>query len=161
VTRIKSKAPDMVFWTAYYADGALLIKQLRQFGYRKAIAVGDGSNSPKLMEIAGRAAEGVFCFSNPIAEYLPGAKKFTADYKAAFKQNPGPYSALAYDGMHLLADAIKRAGKTDKPAIIKRLKATKGFKGIAGKIEFTPENTLAYSNFVVLVVKGGKWAVHK
>ncbi len=161
VTRIKSKAPDMVFWTAYYADGALLIKQLRQFGYGKAIAVGDGSNSPKLMEIAGRAAEGVYCFSNPIVDYLPAAKAFDAAYKKMFKQNPGPYSALAYDGTYLLADAIKRAGSTDSAAIIKALNETKGFKGIAGPILFTPEHTLARSNFVTLIVKGGKWALYK
>ena len=161
VTRIKSKAPDMVFWTAYYADGALLIKQLRQFGYGKAIAVGDGSNSPKLMEIAGRAAEGVFCFSNPTVDYLPEAKAFDAAYQKMFKQKPGPYSALSYDGTYLLADAIKRAGSTDSKAIIKALNETKDFKGIAGPIMFTPEHTLARSNFVTLVVKGGKWALHK
>jgi branched-chain amino acid transport system substrate-binding protein len=46
VTRIKSKAPDMVFWTAYYADGALLIKQLRQFGYGKAIAWATAPTAP-------------------------------------------------------------------------------------------------------------------
>jgi branched-chain amino acid transport system substrate-binding protein len=39
VTRLKSKTPDAVFWTAYYADGALVIKQLRQSGYMKLIAV--------------------------------------------------------------------------------------------------------------------------
>ncbi len=45
MARLKSKAPDAVFWTAYYADGALVIKQLRQGGFSKLIAVGDGSNS--------------------------------------------------------------------------------------------------------------------
>ena len=53
VTTLKSKNPDAIFWTAYYAEGALLIKQLRQAGYRGTIAIGDGSNSPKLIEIAG------------------------------------------------------------------------------------------------------------
>ncbi|MDM8522784.1 branched-chain amino acid ABC transporter substrate-binding protein [Desulfococcaceae bacterium HSG8] len=161
VTSIKSKAPDVVFWTAYYADGALVIKQLRQGGYTKQIAVGDGSNSPKLMEIAGKAAEGVFCFSNPTVEYLPAAKAFSGDYKKSFKQDPGPYSALAYDGIYLMADAMKRAGSADKKAIMAALKATKDFKGIAGSISFTPENTLAISNFVVLVAKGAKWDLYK
>ena len=161
VTRIKSKAPDAVFWTAYYADGALVIKQLRQAGFMKTIAVGDGSNSPKLMEIAGKAAEGVFCFSNPIVEYLPAAKAFGENYTKKFKADPGPYSALAYDGMYLMADAIKRAGSTDKAAIIKALKETKEFQGIAGPISFTDQNTLARSNFVVLIAKGGQWALYK
>ena len=161
VTRIKSKAPDAVFWTAYYADGSLVIKQLRQGGYRNLIAVGDGSNSPKLLEIAGKAAEGVFCFSNPTVEYLPEAKEFHANYKATYNQDPDAYAALSYDGMKLLADAIKRAGSTDSAAIIKELAATKDFTGIAGPISFTDKNTLARSNFVTLVAKGGKWALYK
>jgi branched-chain amino acid transport system substrate-binding protein len=161
VTSIKSKNADAVFWTAYYADGALLIKQLRQSGYRGMIAVGDGSNSPKLMEIAGPAAEGVFCFSNPTVEYLPAAKAFADNYKKQFNQDPGPYSALSYDGMNLLANAIMEAGGTDRKAIMVALAATKDFQGIAGPISFTPENTLARSNFVILVAKGPKWELYR
>jgi branched-chain amino acid transport system substrate-binding protein len=157
VTRIKSKAPDAVFWTAYYADGALLIKQLRQAGYRNLIAVGDGSNSPKLLEIAGKAAEGVYCFSNPTVDYLPAAKDFHANYKKTFNQEPDAYAALAYDGMKLMADAINRAGSTDKDAIIKALGETTSFTGIAGPVSFTDKNTLARSNFVTLIAKDGKW----
>jgi branched-chain amino acid transport system substrate-binding protein len=159
VTRIKSKAPDAIFWTAYYADGAMVIKQLRQAGYRKIIAVGDGSNSPKLLEIAGKASEGVYCFSNPTVEYLPAAKTFGENYKAAYKQDPDAYAALAYDGMKLMADAITRAGSTDKAAIKKALIETKNFEGIAGPIAFTKENTLAKSNFVTLIAKKGKWVL--
>ena len=161
VTRLKSKGPDAVFWTAYYADGAQIIKQLRQGGYSKMIAVGDGSNSSKLMEIAGKAAEGVYCFSNPTLEYLPGAKAFGDSYKKKFNQEPGPYSALAYDGMNLLADAIKRAGTPDRAAILKALKETREFQGIAGPISFKPDNTLARSNFVVLIAKGNNWTLYK
>lgn len=161
VTRVKSNAPDAVFWTAYYADGAMVIKQLRQGGFRKLIAVGDGSNSPKLLEIAGKAAEGVYCFSNPTVEYLPAAKDFHANYKATYNLDPDAYAALAYDGMKLMADAITRAGSTDKAAIIKALGETKDFTGIAGPISFTDQNTLARSNFVVLVAKGGKWVLNK
>lgn len=161
VTRVKSKAPDAVFWTAYYADGAMVIKQLRQGGYRNMIAVGDGSNSPKLLEIAGKAAEGVYCFSNPTVEYLPAAKDFHKNYKATYKQDPDAYAALSYDGMKLMADAIKRAGSTDKAAIIKALAATNDFTGIAGPITFTKQNTLARSNFVTLIAKGGKWELNK
>lgn len=161
VTSIRAQNPDVVFWTAYYADGALLIKQLRQGGYANAIAVGDGSNSPKLMEIAGPAAEGVFCFSNPTVEYLPQAKAFAENYKKKFNAEPGPYSALSYDGMNLMADAIKRAGSTDRKAIIEALHKTDNFQGIAGPINFTDKNTLARSNFVVLIAKNGKWELYK
>ena len=161
VTKIKAQKPDAVFWTAYYDDGALLIKQLRQAGYRGMILLGDGNNSPKIFEIAGKAAEGVFLLSNPTVEDLPNAKTFAADYKKQFKQDAGPYSALTYDGMSLLADAIKRAGSTDKAKIVAALKATKDYKGISGPVNFTPKNTLNRSNFVILEGKGGKWTLYK
>jgi branched-chain amino acid transport system substrate-binding protein len=161
VNRLRNKSPDAVFWTAYYADGAQVIKHLRQGGFSKLIAVGDGSNSPKLIELAGKAAEGVYCFSNPMVEYLPASKAFVESYRKKFNQEPGPYSALAYDGMNLLADAMTRAGTSDKAAIAKSLKETKEFKGIAGPISFKPDNTLARSNFVVLIARGNAWALYK
>ena len=157
VTSIKSANPDAVFWTAYYADGGLLIRQLRQSGYQGLIAVGDGSNSSAIFDIAGKAAEGVFAFSNPTAEFLPEAKAFSETYKAEFGNDPGPYAPLTYDGMQLLASAMTDAGTTDGKAVIEALAATDGKEWLAGPISFTDENTLARSNFIVLEGKNGAW----
>ncbi|CAA7600967.1 Leu/Ile/Val-binding protein family signature [Acididesulfobacillus acetoxydans] len=157
VTTLRTKKPDMVFWTAYYADGGLLIKQLRQGGYKGPITVGDGSADPKLIQVAGPAGEGTYVLSPPVASYLPAAKQFVADYKAQYHQSPGDYSALAYDGMNLMAHALKQAGSTDGKAIIKALAETKDFPGIAGKINFTAEKTLKGSNIIVLQIKNGKF----
>lgn len=157
VTAIKAANPDAVFWTAYYADGGLLIRQLRQAGYQGVIAVGDGSNSSKLFDIAGRAAEGVFAFSNPTAEFLPAAKSFIQTYKAKFDSAPGPYAPLTYDGMRLLAWAIEKAGSTNPDKIIAALKTAHNQEWLAGPISFTDKNTLARSNFIVLEGKNGAW----
>lgn len=157
VTKIRSQGPDAVLWTAYYADGGLLIRQLRQSGYQGMIAVGDGSNSPKLFEIAGQAAEGVFAFSNPTADFLPAAASFIETYKAEFGSAPGPYAPLTYDGMQLLAWAIDKAGSTDHQAVIDALATADGQDWLSGPISFTDENTLARSNFIVLKGVDGKW----
>ena len=159
VTSLKSKNTDLVFWTAYYADGALLIKQLRQGGYKGAIVVGDGSSDPKLIQMSGAAGEGTYVLSPPVAEYLPAAKQFADAYKAKYNQTPGAYAPLAYDGINLLADALKRAGSTDGKAIIKALTDTKDFAGLAGKVTFAADKTLKESNFIVLQVKGGKFVL--
>ncbi|WFF43580.1 branched-chain amino acid ABC transporter substrate-binding protein [Salinicola endophyticus] len=157
VNKIRGSGAQAVFWTAYYADGGLLIRQLRQRGFQGTIAVGDGSNSPKLFDIAGRAAEGVYAFSNPTADFLPAAKQFISDYQAKFDTAPGPYAPLAYDGMQLMAWAIDKAGSTDADAIIKALGSADGKEWLAGPISFTPQHTLARSNFVVLEGQDGKW----
>jgi len=155
----ESGKTDAVFWTAYYADGGLLIRQLRERGYQGIIAVGDGSNSPELFKIAGPAAEGVIAFSNPTAEFLPEAKAFADAYQAKYGTAPGPYSTLSYDAMNLLAAAIAAAGSTDSAAVIAALQASDFTAAISGPISFTPEKTLARSNFVVLEGKGGAWAL--
>jgi ABC-type branched-chain amino acid transport systems, periplasmic component len=159
VTSLKSKNADAVFWTAYYADGALLIKQLRQGGYKGQIIVGDGSSDPKLIQMAGAAGEGAYVLSPPVADYLPAAKQFADAYKAKYSQTPGAYAPLAYDGMNLMADAIKRAGGTDGKAIIKSLADTKDFKGLAGNVAFAADKTLKESNFIVLQIKNGKFVL--
>lgn len=157
VTNIRAANPDAVFWTAYYADGGLFIRQLRQAGYQGVIALGDGSNSPKLFDIAGSAAEGVFVFSNPTAEFLPQAASFIETYQQEYGNAPGPYAPLAYDGMKLLAWAIDKAGTTDSDAVIEALASADGQEWLAGPITFTDDNTLARSNFIVLEGKDGAW----
>lgn len=157
VTKIRSANVDAVFWTAYYADAAKLLRQLRRGGYHGLVALGDGSNSPKLFDLARRAAEGVYVFSNPIAKFLPKAQSFIKEFKKRYDTTPGPYAPLAYDSLGLLANAIDRAGTTDSAKVIKALSATKDYDGIAGKISFTSKNTLAKSNFVVLKGHDGHW----
>jgi branched-chain amino acid transport system substrate-binding protein len=159
VTALKSASPDMIFWTAYYADGALLIKQLRQGGYRGKMTVGDGSTDGKLIEIGGKATEGTFAMANPLPEFLPKGKDFVAKYKAKFHQDPGPYSALSYDGMMLLDHSLRVAKTTDSVKLTAAIKAVKAFPGISGPITFDEHNNLAHSNFVVLQVKDAKWAL--
>ncbi|MEL7566617.1 MAG: branched-chain amino acid ABC transporter substrate-binding protein [Dehalobacterium sp.] len=159
VTRIKAKNPDLIFWTAYFADGGLLIKQLRQSGYTGKIMAGDGSCSPQLIEIGGTATEGVQVLSSPIAEYLPAAKDFSDKYKEKYNMDPGPYAALAYDGMGILADAMNRAGATDFDAVVKALAETKDYQGVAGTTTFAENHTLATSNFMVVEVKDGKYTL--
>lgn len=156
VTNIRSHGADAVFWTAYHSGAALLTRQLRQAGFQGGIVLGDGSNSPEYIEIAGSAGNGVYIFSPPMLEFLAGAVEFTESYRAAYDRDPGAYAALAFDGGSLVADAIARAGSTDYDAVIEALKSSK-LEGLAGHIEFTDQNTLAGSNFATLVLEDGQW----
>ncbi len=159
VTKIRSSGAEGVYWTAYHADGALLIKQLRQGGYTGEITVADGSSSVQLLEIAGTAGEGVYCTSPPVVDFLPAAKQFISAYNTKYKQEPGPYAGLAYDGTYLLADAIKRAGSTDPDAIREALIKTDNFQTLSGAVTFTPKNVLEESNFITIKGEGGKWVL--
>ncbi len=159
VTKIRTSGAEGVYWTAYHADGAMLIMQLRRGGYKGEITVADGSASVELLEIAGEAGEGVYCTSPPVVDYLPAAQKFINAYRDKYNQEPGAYSGLAYDGTYLLADAIERAGGTDPDALLKAIETTDGFETLCSTITFTPEKVLEESNFMTLKGVGGKWTL--
>lgn len=60
-----------------------------------------------------------------------------------------------YEGMLLLADAIKRAGSSDAKAIRDALKATK-FPSMMGATYEFDDNHLAHNNALIQTIKGGK-----
>ncbi|MFC4532762.1 branched-chain amino acid ABC transporter substrate-binding protein [Sphaerisporangium dianthi] len=160
IHNIMAKNPDFVYWTGYFQEGGLIIRQLRQAGYKGAIMVGDGSVSEKLAEIAGpEAAEGVYATMTQTPDTLQGAETWIADYNKKFGSNPGPYSNQSYDAVRLAAEAVKKAGSTDGAKVIAALEGIDGFPMFSGPLKFTPDHTLSSGGFQILVVKSGKFAL--
>ncbi|MDP9844662.1 branched-chain amino acid ABC transporter substrate-binding protein [Streptosporangium lutulentum] len=158
ITNVLDKKPDFVYWTGYFQEGGLIARQLRQAGYKGSIMVGDGSVSPKLMEIAGaEAAEGVYATMTQTPDTLEGAEGWIEAYKKKYNAEPGPYSNQAYDAVRLAAEAITKAGGTDGAKVVSALEAIDGFSMFSGPLKFTPEHTLASGGFQILVVKGDKF----
>ncbi len=54
---------------------------------------------------------------------------FTAKYK---KDNPDPYAIFGYEAMNVAIDAIERAGKKDRAAILAEIAKTKDYEGALG-----------------------------
>jgi branched-chain amino acid transport system substrate-binding protein len=63
-------------------------------------------------------------------------------------------TALAYDAVRLLADAIKRAGSTNRAAVRNELARTRNFEGVTGAISFD-ENGDPIKNGVIMQIKDG------
>ncbi len=61
--------------------------------------------------------------------------EFAEAYRARMGRFPEAYAFEAYDSLHLMADAINRAGSLDPDAIIAALEAT-DFEGAAGNYYF-------------------------
>ena len=163
VTKLKGIGPDATYFTGYYAAGGLMVKQFKQKGVSGLFFVGDGSFSEDVIKIAGAEnAEGLLITATPTAEFIEGAEAFTTEYKTTYNNlAPGPFSALSYNAVNLLADALKRANSTDRDAIKKAIKETKDFKALGQTISFNAQNTLDTSNFAVLKVVGGKFTLAK
>jgi branched-chain amino acid transport system substrate-binding protein len=157
LTAIKTTAPDLIYIPGYYNDIGQIAIQARDLGMNMPLAGGDGWESPKLVEIGGKALEGCF-YSN---HYFPGdpdpsVRDFVEKFKQRYSATPDALAALAYDASRVLADAMKRAGKTDGPALRDAIAATKGFKGVTGTINLGPDRNPEGKTLVIVEVKSGQ-----
>ncbi|MFC9972744.1 branched-chain amino acid ABC transporter substrate-binding protein [Spirillospora sp. NPDC127200] len=161
VTTVLKGRPDYIYWTGYYAEGGLLIRQFRQAGYKGKFIVGDGSVDAKLAKIAGgRNGEGVYATMTPTPQTLQGAESWIASYKQKFGADPGPYSTQSYDAVRLAAEAIRKADSTDGGKIADALRGLDGFTLFSGPLKFTPQQTIT-GGFEIQVVKNGTFVLQE
>lgn len=70
--------------------------------------------------------------------------EWAAQYEEEFGTPPTEYAAIAYDGMHLLADAIEEAGSTEPEAIRDALTNLPETEGVCGAHVGTEEGDLSF-----------------
>ncbi|WP_296305754.1 ABC transporter substrate-binding protein [uncultured Desulfovibrio sp.] len=130
LTELIAKKPDIVFMPAYFAEGAIIMKQARELGATFRLMGADAMDNPDTVKLAGKAAEGFLHTTFPYDPTMPTmsgeAKKFTDAWKAAYpEKDTNVNGALGYNSYFMIYDAIKRAGSADPEAITKALAATK------------------------------------
>lgn len=141
LTKLKAAGPDVVFFTGYYPEAGLLLKQKKQMGFNVPFIGGDAINNPDLVKIAGKeAAEGFQFLSPPQPKDLDTAeaKAYVAAYQKRYGEAPSSiYGLLAGDGFRVVARAIEGAKATGADALRAYLTGgLKAFPGLTGKIEF-------------------------
>lgn len=136
LTTIKGLNPDVIYLPGYYEEVGLIVKQARELGINTPILGGDGYESPKLAELAGKTALNGVYFTNHYSskDTTPEVVAFQKAFKAKYNKEPDAFNALGYDLAYFLADAIKRTGEVDPVKLKEALAATKDFKGITGNI---------------------------
>src|SRR5512134_257143 len=157
LTKIKGLSPDAVFCSALYEEGAVILSQARKTGIKVPFVGGNGFNSPKVIEIAKEAAEGLVVATPWFAEKNdPKVKSFVAKYEKAYGKKPDQFAAQAYDALHIMAEALKKAGKADRDALRDALAGIRNFDGVLGKFSFDAERDVVMEPNV-LIIKGGKF----
>jgi branched-chain amino acid transport system substrate-binding protein len=139
LTKLKAANPDVVFFTGYYPEAGLLLRQKKEMGWNVPFIGGDATNHPDLVKTAGKASAEGFCFvSAPLPKDLPEAKSFVDSFKKKYGNPPNSiYAVLAGDGFRVVVEAIKGAGSADTKKVANYLHTQlKDFSGLTGKISF-------------------------
>jgi branched-chain amino acid transport system substrate-binding protein len=165
ITKIKalSPQPDFYYVAAMPYNIGPLVKQFRDAGITGPIVGGDGYDTPDLISVAGPAADNTYFTTHALMDATGGTdgiKKFMADYKAEYGNDPeNAFAALGYDTLNLMVDAIKRAGGTDSAAVKSAIESTKDFPGITGSITFSADSHIPQKGVTMIDVKGGKFTL--
>jgi branched-chain amino acid transport system substrate-binding protein len=183
LTALKAKNPEVIFIPGYYTEVGLITRQARDLGINVPLIGGDGWDSPRLIEIGGKALENTY-YSNHYApeDPRPEVQKFISDFKAKYNEIPDAMAPLGYDAARIAFDAIKKSGilegKNIKDSYNKNPKAkslmdavnternrerirdviaqTKDFPGVTGVITID-QNRNAQKSSVVLKYEDGKF----
>ena len=166
VTKLKATNPDYTYFTGYYPEGGIFVRQFRDLGVPGVFFAGDANQDQIFVETAGKAGEGVIMSSSPLPEQVPGAADLLKKFTAAFgpTPGPGPFVHYDYDAFKLLFLAMERAGKEiDNPkAVNAELKKIKGYKGASGTLSFNEKGDVPgrEKDYIVLIIKDGKFVTH-
>ncbi len=162
LTAVKAANVEAVFLPGYYTESALIVRQARELGITVPFLGGDGWESDKLLEIGGDALSGCYYSTHFSPENQdPKVTEFVQKFKARWNnETPDAFAALGYDAALVLADAIKRAGTTDGPALRDALAATKDFPGASGITTIDAQRN-AKKGATIIAIRDAKLAFHK
>jgi len=153
VQKIMSSGADGVYYGGYYQECGLLLKQLRQAGYKGVFGSGDGSHNAAVITAAGaNAAEGAF--------FTDAGAPPTDDFTALFEkynngEEPGSYSAEAYDATKVFLDGIA-AGVTTREAMQDFI-TDYDEQGVTKEIKFDDTGEVATQTIYVYKVENGSF----
>lgn len=141
LTKLKAANPDFVFFTGYYPEAGLLLRQKKEMGWTTPFLGGDAVNNPALIETAGKEAAEGFYFVSPLLPAnldTPEAKTFVQAFSQKYGNAPKSiYPVLAGDGLRVLLEAMKQTQSTESAKLSAYLKTQlKDFPGLTGPLAF-------------------------
>ena len=139
LTKLKSAAPDVIFFTGYYPETGMLLRQKKEMGWDVPMMGGDAANHQDLVKIAGAdAAKGYFFISPPLPQDMDTqeARNFLEAYKARYQSVPVSVWAVVAGDAYKVVEAALAAGKTDPEDMAQWLKQLKDMPGLTGKLGF-------------------------
>lgn len=138
ILRIKKSSPKAVVNLTYIKEGATMLKQAYETGMNVQWIMGSAAKSPKLIELAGEAAEGVIGTYPTLSQDTPQYRGFIEAWEKKYPGKKTPiFGEYNYDMVKLTAKALSEAKSMSVDDIRSALiKASKGFIGVTGDKTF-------------------------
>ncbi len=158
LTKINGENPDILMVPEYYELSALIATQAREIGMKSTFVGPDGWDGiigaldPSAYSIVDNS---YFTNHYSAEDNSEKVQSFLKKYREKYNEEPTAFSALAYDNVYILKNAIEKAGTTDKEDLVKAIKAS-DTDGITGHLTFDEKNN-PIKAVTIIKVKDGKY----
>lgn len=168
--RIRDAAPDAVICWGTSPGAAVVARERLRQGLSMPLYMSHAVASPKFLEQAGEAAEGIILPAGRLAvvdQVRQGSHlkallgSYVERYSRKYGTPPSMFGGFAFDAFMLVASAV-HAGKSVEPQAIRdNLERIKGLAGTSGIFTLSPEdhNGLDQGAFLMATVEQGRWKV--
>jgi ABC-type branched-subunit amino acid transport system substrate-binding protein len=148
-----SRVDGIVLWTDI-APAADILLQMQQLGMKQKVFGSHRTMGVELLRLAGPAAEGFEAlYPYDPTRQDPAWLAFNQGFDEKYHEKPDHFSALAYDAMKILLNAVCRAG-LNKGRIRDALTALQTYRGVTGEMTFDPNCKNIHSMFLAAVHSG-------
>jgi len=163
-SNIMNVQPELVVISGLAADGANLIKQLRDLGYTGLIVGGNGLNTANIFPVCQAQCDGILV-AQAYSPQLDTAinKQLVDTYAAEQKKTPGQFTAQAFAGVQVLVEALQAVDQKTpikgmaladlRTALNEQLLSGMIFDTPLGEISLDPEGEINQSQFYVAQIK--------
>jgi branched-chain amino acid transport system substrate-binding protein len=130
--KVRAANPEAIFLTGLLTpENTLILRAYRQLGVKGALLGNFNFSVPQIAVVAKGLLDGL-AYVDAVDPGKPEFKQFAESFKKQTGKEPTNLYAYGYDGVMLVADAIRRAGSTDKEKVRQAMQATKGYVGVLG-----------------------------
>ncbi|ADE12917.1 branched-chain amino acid ABC transporter substrate-binding protein [Sideroxydans lithotrophicus] len=157
LTSIKGKQPDLLFFGGMDPQGVPMVKQLRALDMKTQFMMGDGGYTPKLIELAGGAAEGTYASLPGVPlDSMPSGRDFAKRYEERFHQPIQLYAPYCYDAVNVMIAAMQKAGSAEPAKYLPEIGKVE-LNGVTAKIAFDEKGDIKGGAVTVYQVHKDQW----
>jgi branched-chain amino acid transport system substrate-binding protein len=162
IKKIQAAKPDFVISALVGSAHISFYRQYAAIGLNKSIPIASTvftvGGEHKL--VSAEESEGMIVSFAYFEEVdTPANKKFISDLRASSSAPIGYISevtARSYEGVHLWAEGVRKAGTTERAAVIDALRSPVSFDGPSGTVTIEPKTNHAVQNIYLAEVRNQK-----
>jgi branched-chain amino acid transport system substrate-binding protein len=152
VSKIKASRADLIYWGGLHDTGGLIIRQMRDQGFKAPMMGGDGIVSDEFSAIGGPGLECTLMTYGHDPRRRAEAKAIVEKFRA-MKFEPEAYTLYSYAAVEVLKQAAEAAKSIEPKLVAAKIYSGMRFKTVIGDLTYDKKGDVTRLDYVMYVWK--------